>query len=281
MRTLLISIAAGLIFVSSAAASMKPFAELWNNLAYYTTNVEQQDFSALLLRYEGKAGFNVGNSPFDLYGVYYGTASQTSDYWDNSLFYGLGARFRPFYDFKPRDWTNEWLPNVKLFVESLSATYQKNAAVAEAAGLPKNDTRYGVEIWHVWNLDQPNLNDYWGELWTNLAFRTTSFTISDYNDWLFFFQPKIGRHLGRGIEPYVKADLTYSNKNYYWQNVAAFGVGIRFEPWRNTADNESPLKKVKLFAEVLSVSYLKDKPAAAQQTVSSDIRFGIDMSIGR
>ncbi|MFA6169187.1 MAG: hypothetical protein WC772_00240 [Candidatus Margulisiibacteriota bacterium] len=281
MKRFLVSIAAGLIFVSSAAAAIQPFAELWNNLAYYSTNIEQQDFSSLLLRYEGKVGFNLDDSPFDLYAVYYGTASQTSDYWDNSLFAGLGFRFRPFYNYKPGDWTNEWLPDVKIFAESLSASYQKNAGAAEAAGLPKNDTRYGFELWHVWNLDKPNPNDYWGELWTNLSFRTTSFTATDFNDWLFYFQPKLGRHLGRGIEPYIKADVTYSNKNYYWQNVADYGIGIRFEPWRNTASDDSILKKLKIFAEVLTVSYLKDKPPTAQQTVSTDIRFGIDLSIGR
>ena len=125
------------------------------------------------------------------------------------------------------------------------------------------------------------MNDYWGELWTNLSFRSTSFTSTDFNDWICYFQPKLGRHLGRGIEPYVKADLTYCNKNNYWQNVADYGIGIRFEPWRNTANDDSILKKMKLFAEVLAVSYLKDKPTSTQKTVSADIRFGVDLSIGR
>jgi len=249
------------------------FAELWNNLAYYDTNIERRGFASLLGRFEGKIGINLFDSPFQVYGAYYGTSSQSSDYWDNAIYSGVGARFKPFEGYQG------WIRDVKIFAESLSSSFLKDAASGEANR--RTDNRYGLDLWHEWNLDNPDKSIPWGELWANLSFRSTNFSWTDFNDYILYFQPKIGRHLGRGIEPYLKADLTMSNKADYWLNVVDYGAGIRFEPWRETADNDSLLKKFKMFAEALSVSYLKDKPTDPNKTVSSDVRFGIDFSYGR
>lgn len=155
----------------------------------------------------------------------------------------------------------------------------KNAVSGEANR--RTDTRYGFDLWHEWNLDNPDPDNFWGELWANLSYRSTNFSWTDFNGYIFYFQPKIGRHLGRGIEPYVRADITSSDKADYWLNVLDYGAGIRFEPWRQTADKDSLLKKFKMFAEILSVSYLRGKPADSNKTVSSDVRFGIDFTYGR
>src|SRR3989339_1154616 len=89
---------AAILFLSfPLQAEVKPFVELWNHGAYYATNVERNNFSALLGRYEGKIGVNPLESQIlQVYGVYYGTASQANDYWDNSLYYGVGVRSKPF-----------------------------------------------------------------------------------------------------------------------------------------------------------------------------------------
>lgn len=274
----------GLALITPAICEIRPFAELWNNIAYYDTNIEQKGYASILGRYEGKIGFYLFDTPLQLYGAYYGTASQAPYYWDNAIYYGGGIRFRPFEQFQASSWLNEWLPDLKIFAESLSSYFIKDAASGEAN--KRNDTRYGLDLWHEWNLDNPDHGKFWGEIWANLSYRNTNFgwEPDGFKDWILYFQPKIGRHLGRGIEVYLKGDVTASGKqgaDYYFLNISDYGAGIRFEPWRQTADKDSLLKKFKMFAEVLAVSYLRDKPADPNKMVSSDVRFGIDFSYGR
>ncbi len=277
----------------AARGQLRPFAELWNNVAYYDTNLERKGFSSLLGRFEGKLGVFLFETPLQVYGAYYATASQAPDYWDNSVYYGPGVRLKPFEGYEGTSWTNEWVRDVKVFAESLSSYYLKDNTSAEAANLAKADTRYGFDLWHEWNLDKADESFPWGEIWANLSYRTTNFgwptatgEAPSFNDYVFYFQPKIGRHLGRGIEAYIRADLVMSGKegpSYYFLNMADYGIGIRFEPWRNAfkPDQDSLLKKFKMFAEVLGVSYLKDKPTDPNKEVNKDVRFGIDFSYGR
>jgi len=275
-----------LLLAGSVAAELKPFVESWNNLAYYDTNLEKKGFASLLGRFEGKLGVYLFDTPFQLYGAYYGTTSQSSDYFDNSLFAGGGIRFKPFESYKGSSWSDEWIRDVKIFAESLGSSYFKGGASAEADGLRKTDTRYGLDLWHEWNLDKADESLPWGELWANLSYRDTNFVWSgqSFQTYVFYFQPKIGRHLGRGIEVYLRGDAVLSGKSgpsYYFLNVADYGVGIRFEPWRQMEAANEFLKKFKMYIEILSVNYLKDKPANSNQIVNSDVRFGIDFSYGR
>lgn len=275
-----------------ALGETRPFVELWNNFAYYETNLERPGYNSILGHYEGKAGLWLLDTPFQAYGLYCGTTAQTSDYFDNSLFTGVGLRLKPFENSLPgAHWSIEWIRDIKLFGESLSANYTKGKASAEAAGLATGDTRYGCDLWHEWNLDKPDENQFWGELWSNLSYRTTNFSWSlatgeapSFNNYILYFQPKLGRHLGRGIEAYLKADVVYSGKggpDFSFLNAADYGVGLRFEPWRNIETANELLRKFKMFVEVLGVSYLKDQPADPSKVVNRDFRFGIDFSYGR
>ena len=281
---LILMIGSALFLPSLAAPRPFVFSELWNNAAYYQTNLEKKNFTAFLGRYEGKFGLNLFDLPWQAYLVYYGSVSQNADYWNNSFFYGVGSRYKPFESYKAGSWQDEWIKDVKVYVESLQPTYWQGAASAESAGLATTDLRYGLEVWHEWNLDNVNENLPWGELWTNFAWRTTNFGWEDFNSYIFYFQPKFGRHLGNGIEAYLKADLTISGKSgasYSFLNTAAYGVGIRVEPWRMSGQANDLFKKFKMYAEILGVSYLKDQPTDPNKVVSSDVRFGIDFSYGR
>ncbi|MFA6431873.1 MAG: hypothetical protein WCV91_05820 [Candidatus Margulisiibacteriota bacterium] len=261
-------------------AEVKPFVEFWNQGAYYATNVERNNFSSLLGRYEGKVGINPFESQIlQVYGVYYGTASQSNDYWDNSLYYGLGVRSKPFEKYIGKGWADEWFRDVRYFMETLAPIYFKDAISGEAN--KRFDNRYGLDLWHEWNLDNPDYNNYWGEVWSNLSYRATNFGYDDFNGYLFYFQPKVGRHLGRGIEPYVKIDYTTSTKNDYWLNMANYGAGIRFEPWRATEKRDDFLLKFKMFAEILKVNYLKDVPSDPNKVITKDVKFGVEFSMGR
>lgn len=268
----------------SAGAEFRPFAELWNNFAYYDTNLERRGFASVLGHYEGKLGFYLFDTPVQAYGAYYGMTSQTSNYFDNSLFTGAGLRLKPFEAFRGTNWLNEWISDVKIFAEDLNAQYLKGAASAES--LAKTDARFGFDLWHEWNLDKPNESRPWAELWANLSRRNTNFVWSGetFESYVLYFQPKIGRHLGRGIEAYLKADVVYSGKggsSFYFLNTADYGLGLRFEPWRNLEGADELLRKFKMFFELLGVSYLKDKPADPALVVTQDVRFGVDFSYGR
>ncbi|OGC33708.1 hypothetical protein A2311_01945 [candidate division WOR-1 bacterium RIFOXYB2_FULL_48_7] len=276
--------AIGLLVIWLAGAAIAEqqlfFADLWNSAAYYGTNIERKSFNSILARFEGKLGINVVDLPLQAYGVYYGVAAQSNDYWDNAIYYGAGLRFRPLAGYAGSNWTDEWLRDLKVYYEPLTATYLKNASSGEAN--PRQDTRYGLDLWHEWNLDNYNPALPWGEIWSNLSFRSTNFAQADFNSYIFYFQPKLGWHLGRGIETYLKTDITSSPRNDYWLNVADYGVGLRFEPWRQMYLNtDNLLKKFKMFIEVLGVSYLKDQPADSTKNVTNDVRFGIDFSLGR
>jgi hypothetical protein len=174
------------------------------------------------------------------------------------------------------------LPATKIYVENLASNYFKNAASADA--LAKTDVRYGVEVYHEWNQDNPNKNLPWGEIWLNCSARSTNFGWATFESYVLFAQPKIGIHLGEGIGAYLRGDITSSNKegsDYSFLNVADYGVGIKFEPWRKMGKLNDLLRKFKMYVEILGVSYLKDPPADPSKVVSSDVRFGIDFSYGR
>ena len=277
----------GLIFLCITGpgfGEIKTFCELWQNAAYYDTNLESKNFASLLGRFEGKIGIYLLDTPLQLYGVYYGTASQSSDYWDNSLYSGAGVHLKPFESFESSSWQTQWIRDVKIFYEQLTASYLLGGASAEAAKLAKTDQRIGFDLWHEWNLDKPDENLPWGELWANLSYRDTNFGWEDFKNYIFYFQPKLGRHLGRGLAAYLRADLVASGKSgasYSFLNAADYGAGLRLEPWRSSEGTSDFLKNLKLFAEVLGVSYLKDSPADPAKNVTRDIRFGIDFSYGR
>lgn len=268
-----------LLLLSPVAAEPRPFGEFWNSVSYYDTNLERKGFASLLSYFGGKLGLELG--PLQFYGTYYATiASDSPNYWDNAICAGPGLSFCPLVDYQAKGWVDEWIPNLRVFYESLHSSFLKNAASGEAN--LRDDTRYGFDLWHEWNLDKPDLNNFWGEVWANYSYRTTNFNWTDFKGTILYFQPKIGWHLGQGIEPYIKADLTTSSQDSYWLNVADYGFGIRFEPWRRDyPSGDSILKNFKMFAEILSVSYLKDRPTNPNSSVERDVRFGVDFSFGR
>ncbi len=257
------------------------FLEMWNKVGYYDTNLERKRFNKILGRSEGKLGFNIFNYPLQAYVVYYGVASQDEAYWNNSVFAGAGARIIPFRDFQGDHWANAWLKGLKIYAETLSSTYFKNADQAKDEGLLNHDERYGVEIWHEWNLDNPDLSLPWAELWLNYSSRSTNFTAQESTSTVLYLQPRIGLHLSEGIGAYLLGDITSSDVDSYWLNIAAWGAGVRFEPWRTSGETNELFRKFKMFLEVAGVSYLKDKPALAKNEVESDVRFGVEFSYGR
>lgn len=280
MKALFAFVFVFLLLCRFSFAEIKSFTEVWNNFAYYDTNIERKGFSSLLGRYEGKFGIYLFETPFQVYGAYYGVSSQDPHHWNNVIYAGGGLRFKPFQAYEGRGWFDDWVKDLKVFTEGLYSFYLRDIASGEANR--RTDLRVGFDLWHEWNLDKPDESLPWGEVWSNLSYRTTNFSWTDFNNYLFYWQPKLGWHLGRGAGVYLRADLTYSgNDSYYWLNVLDYGAGLRFAPWRNDDSIHPLFRKFQLFVEALAVSYLKNKPTNSDNEVSSDVRFGFDFSYGR
>jgi len=127
----------------------------------------------------------------------------------------------------------------------------------------------------------------WGELWTNLSHRTTNFGSvweDDFDTYLFYFQPRVGVYLFKlfnsiSLEPYFKMDAVASGKDVTYYNNVAYGIGLRVRPFMAGyffGLDLRVLRKLKLFIETLSVSYLRERGE-----IDHDLRFGVDFNIGR
>ena len=94
----------------------------------------------------------------------------------------------------------------------------------------------------------------------------------------------MGFYLSELIKPYLCLNVTASPRegaSYSFLNVADYGVGVRFEPFRHLGNKQDIFHKFMMFAEVVGVSYLKDKPTEVNKQVSKDVRFGAEFSYGR
>lgn len=285
MRIVAVALAALLLFPSAArAADLVPWADVWTNLGNYGTNGERSNFNSFVLRSEGKFGVHlptgISNINLSPYLAYYGVYSQDKNYWNNELATGFGLRTYPLANFPGDSWTNEWIKDIKVFVEVLNLSVLQDKATATTNEVRTNDFRVGVDLWHEWNLNEPDPKYPWAEVWGNLSYRDTNFIdkyIPKFKTYLLYLQTKFGAHMAGGVRPYVVSYLTSSSRPEAWYNSWYYGVGVRFEPFREQKDPPEVLRKFKMFVEVLGISWLQNKDSRP----ANDARFGIDFTYGR
>ncbi|MBI5700808.1 hypothetical protein HZC34_03045 [Candidatus Saganbacteria bacterium] len=272
------------IFAIPVFADITPWADVWTNGAYYSTNGENSNFRAVQLRSEGRFGFNFGeSSPTKPYIVYYGSYGQDPNYWNNNLAVGGGVRSMPFVSFETTSWALEWIRDTKIYAEILTLNFLKGKATAEANGVKTNDYRIGIDIWHEWNLQNAKAKAPWAEMWTRIDYRNTNFYdpmsgLDKFQNFLGYFQLKIGRHLPGGVRPYLASYLTISGLKKVWLNNLYYGAGIRMEPFRDQENSPELLRKFKMYIEGLNISYLAELDPTRPVT---DMRFGIEFTYGR
>lgn len=275
-----------LLFSSVArAAEVAPWADVWTNLGNYSTNGERANFNSFILRSEGKFGFHlptgIPNLNLSPYLAYYGVYSQDKNYWNNELATGFGLRTYPLANFAGDSWTNEWIKDIKVFAEVLNLTVLQDQTTATTNKVTTNDFRIGLDLWHEWNLNEPDNKYPWAEVWGNLSYRDTNFTDKDipkFKTYLLYLQSKNGIHLPGGVRPYIANYLTVSSCPEPWFNRWDYGMGVRFEPFREQKDPPELLRKFKMYMEVLGISWLAQKDPLRPQ---NDMRFGIDFTYGR
>jgi hypothetical protein len=136
--------------------------------------------------------------------AYYGVSSSNDpNYWNNNVAYGGGLRIMPFTSASPEGWYDEWVPDLKFFYESLSISFLKDAATATANNVKTQDYRFGIDLWHEWNLNEGmNKRLPWNEMWLNASYRDTDFaTFNYFRTYLVYLQNRMGLHLSGGIRP--------------------------------------------------------------------------------
>ena len=273
-----------------------PTGYVWMNGARYKTNLERNNFNSDLGRIESKIGVNVltlwAQATIEPYFAYYGVSSTDRHSYYNNSISGIGIQIMPLLGISSVD----WLQDLKIFYETLSVhwTTKDDEDVNDNPELYyKEDCRSGVEIWHTWNEPGPyvveNRHMLWGELWAHASYRTTNFGYDKLDNYIAYFQPKVGIYLFKffdnlSIEPYFKADVIESGKTYSYLNNMDYGVGVRIRPFvsgKLFGFDLQPLKKLKFFVESLAASYLKDNPREGNDFVNHDVRFGIDFDYGR
>jgi len=269
-------------FVASSKAYAGFWVDNWTNGSYYATNSENPNFRSFLLRSEGRFGFQPTEDFSAMpYIVYYGAYGQDTNYWNNNIAYGVGLRAYPFTSFKTDSYFLDWIPDVKIYSEILSIAFLKGDASAEANGVKRNDFRVGFDVWHEWNLQKPDTNMFWGELWSNLTYRNTNFydtvNFSKFDTYVGYMQLKVGRHIA-GVKPYAAAYLQKAGSPKAWLNSLTYGLGIRMEPFLEQEGVPPLLQKFKIYAEALSISWLAEQDPARP---SSDFRFGFEFTQGR
>ncbi|MBU0687516.1 MAG: hypothetical protein KKB81_06705 [Candidatus Margulisbacteria bacterium] len=276
---------------ASAAEFLGLWTDFWNYGAFRSTSFERNSFSTTLLRSEGKVGVNLipvwGDTFLSPYVVYSAYFSPDPNYWNNVIYSGYGIRLKPFASAEHKTFISE----IKVFFETMRASYIKDEVSAMTANRSMEDTLYGLDLYYEWNQPQfagDTHTDFgvpWGELWTNLAFRQTNFYQDDFNSYLYRLEPKFGLYVGASdknppwIEPYLAGEFVMSGRNYSWLNRAAYGVGLRVQPFRYVDMTMQPwMFKFKMFVEGWGVSYFKAQPT---NNVNTDIRLGILFTVGR
>ncbi|MFA4967453.1 MAG: hypothetical protein WC624_04470 [Candidatus Margulisiibacteriota bacterium] len=276
------------IFAVPAIADLTPWADIWLNSAYHSTNGERNTFNSFLTRSEGRFGVRLADAipgfAIDPYVAYYLVNSQDQNYWNNNLAVGPGVRILPFLGYQSTSWANEWLPDIKIFSEALTLTTLNDQATADRDKVKLTDSRFGIDLWHEWNLKDIDYKVPWAEIWGNASYRQTNFFAeannfpgNQFRTYLVYLQTKFGVHMTGGIRPYLATYLTTCGASKSWLNNLYYGVGLRMEPFREQKDSPEIMKKFKMFIEVLGVAWLKENEGRP----SNDIRFGVDLTFGR
>ncbi|OGC06823.1 hypothetical protein A2230_07230 [candidate division WOR-1 bacterium RIFOXYA2_FULL_36_21] len=254
----------------------------WSNAAYYETNGENANFRSALFRGETRFGYQPEENFTAMpYVVLYETYGQDANYWNNNLAYGLGVRLLPFNLFKSDSVFLDWIPSTKFYGEILALTFLKDTATATANGVKTDDFRFGIDVWHEWNLQKTDANLFWAEMWANFTYRNTNFyddlNFDKFQTYVGYFQFKLGRPIFNGLMPYAALYVNKSGSGAEWLNNVFYGIGLRIEPFREKEEIAPIFRKLKMFAEFLNMYWFNESSTRPK----TDFRFGIELTQGR
>ena len=205
------------------------------------------------------------------------TTTESEFWWQRNCTYAVGIQLYPMDNF--------WFRNLRLYT-----TY----GVREYFDKPSHespqdeDFRFGFDYYKD-NLSEPN-NTFTHLIWTNLTYRSTNYSLSDYSAVLWEGNLKLGPKFNFNVNtcsrsillPYGLVDWTYvpAHSDRWWENFVRIGAGVSFYPkvpYIEKGGLKSILDRFNIYAEVLSnASWLgDDAPGNVKET---DWRIGISFS---
>ena len=134
---------------------------------------------------------------------------------------------------------------------------------------------------HAAELMQP-----WVDIWANAAQYETNGERNNFKSVLGRVDARMGIHLFRlygdtWIKPYVAYLGVMSQDPAYWNNNGATGIGVRLKPLAKFSSSgwaDEWIKDLKIFGEVLSISYYSQQTLAETNNVPvNDTRIGLDL----
>ena len=285
-------------------SQITPWIDIWGDTAqldnHFESGFAQGRKPSLLARTTTRMGIRIpGSHPSTVlmpYLVATGNYSVDRNNWNNIYATGYGIRIFPFLTMQVSDSRLAFLPDTRLYWEQLFANYFKDRDNAKdrdtALANPSRDDRIGVEIWHEWNERDPaqpnkpfDKTDSWTELWADISYRETNFTSPPLRNTITSFQLRRGFYVNAPvgiIEPYGVINGVNSGATDFFLNNLQFGMGMRYHPFRyatNVQGLTALAAKARIFVEILTISYTKNRPAAG--TPTTDFRFGVELAIGR
>ncbi len=122
----------------------------------------------------------------------------------------------------------------------------------------------------------------WADVWANASYYKTNGENSNFRGMLLRSEGRFGLSAGAGtITPYfVYYGVTGQDPNY-WNNNLATGFGVRVTPFSGIETKNWAtewIRDVKLYGEILSLTFLKDdKTAIANKVKTDDLVYGVDI----
>ena len=203
--------------------------------------------------------------------------------WEDRIDYGLGLEWRPFKNFKfPENSVLNYLFHLRFYSVYLKTEFLKNGK--QYGWFPKNDLRFGSELYRECNLYQSKRTPFWSELWADFSWRRSNFVNDEFETWSFSVVPKIGMKLFSEqsvFMPYITGELSATGEKEAWQNRVLVGAGIRSMPFGKTEKLAGTLLQgMRIYIEGnYALVYLKNE--AVVGTPDHDIRIGITYVINR
>jgi hypothetical protein len=215
------------------------------------------------------------------------TTTESEFWWQRNVSGTVGLQLYPTHFLPPHEAGENdefhWLENLRLY-----STY----GIREYYDEPRNadpedeDFRIGCDYYSDNLFDRKGFTYFTYLLWTNLTYRSTNYSLSDYDAVLWEGNMKLGPQFRFNAEnsiflPYAVIDWTFSPDydDRWWENFIRAGAGVRLYP-KVSAENEELeriLKRFNIYAEVFhNASWLgDDAPSSVKET---DWRIGLNFS---
>lgn len=207
-------------------------------------------------------------------------SSEGEFWWQRNVQFGVGFEWypiRPSMAKLEETAVKKFMNSSRLYALYAYREYYDKPSEADPE---KDDLQIGADVYYD-NLFDGNLLK--AIIWSNASFRTTNFSLNDYDGFIWSGNTKVGPQFGEKIKilPYVVMDWTYSPKydERWWENFLRLGAGVSCYPMTHRGGGlvNNLLKRLNFYAEVQNnVAWLGQQPHSGVK--DTDYRIGLSFS---